>query len=238
MKVNNKVTCDICGKVINTEIHNTVDVCNNCAMELPVVDNFDKVRNFMQFDTPNTFYWVQVLKRRKDNPGMHGDSVQVGSYCFYSYDELLSKKEELMKLSRTFNARVVLWVNRRNTKDLLIPIAQTALQYLQSNQSGAVPKIFEHVCGSNKQVGINSLYIVDIDTKDPIMLNKYVDLIIKCGETNPCFEINTILPTIHGYHVICNGFNIELFKQLLVINNLDKVDIHKDNPTVLYFCPQ
>ena len=41
--------------------------------------------------------------------------------------------------------------------------------------------------------------------------------------------------TVNGIHVITLGFDLEQFKQKLAIAKLDNVDIHKDNPSVLYY---
>lgn len=38
-----------------------------------------------------------------------------------------------------------------------------------------------------------------------------------------------------GIHVITLGFDLEQFKQQLAIAKLDNIDIHKDNPTILYY---
>lgn len=232
------VVCDVCGKIISEGVSgNVVDICPQCATKPSVVDNFDLVESLLDYKDYRDFYWVQVIKRRKDNPGMHGDYIQYGSYCFYSYEDLLRKKDELIKLSKTFNARVVLWVNPRNMKELMLPLAQISLEYMQSNQPAALPSIFEHTCGKNKKKGIKSSYLVDVDTKDVAELNTVVTMVKEAGKKNPDFEIRKIIPTLHGYHIIATGFDLHLFDQLRIINKLGKIDIHKDNPTVLYFCP-
>ena len=33
-----------------------------------MVNNFDKIRNFLTFNSSDDFYFIQILKRRKDNP--------------------------------------------------------------------------------------------------------------------------------------------------------------------------
>ena len=40
---------------------------------------------------------------------------------------------------------------------------------------------------------------------------------------------------MNGIHVITDPFDLEQFKQKVAIANLDNIDIHKDNPTVLYY---
>ena len=61
-----------------------------------------------------------------------------------------------------------------------------------------------------------------------------VHIIEECA--NKCsskYETNVIdiLPTVHGYHIISHPFNPVEFRKLY-----DKpIDIHKNNPTLLYF---
>ena len=43
------------------------------------------------------------------------------------------------------------------------------------------------------------------------------------------------IPTSQGYHLISRGFDLHHFKQLLQINRLGDIDVHKDNPTLLYY---
>ena len=138
-KLNNgigAVVCDICGKIISTnkDSKDLIDICTDCAKEPPIVDNFDRIGEIMDFDDENTFYWVQIIKRRKDNPELDDDYTQYGSYCFYSYESLLKAKDDLIKTSHAHNARIVLWVNRRDIKELGLHMAQITLEYIQSNK--------------------------------------------------------------------------------------------------------
>ena len=230
--------CDICGKIIPGVKSQGFDLCSDCQKEPTVVDNFDAVEGIMEFTTPNTFYWVQVIKRRKDNPGMHGNNICYGSFCFYNYESLLRAKSELIKLSRTYNARVMFWINPRNIQELALPMMQLGLEYIKSKHYKSINRLFDHACGKYAQKGKNKLHIIDVDTRDPEVVNKICSCLTSAGERNPDFEIKKVLNTLHGFHILCNGFNPDLFKQLCVIEKVDPVDIHEDNPTVLYFNPQ
>lgn len=43
------------------------------------------------------------------------------------------------------------------------------------------------------------------------------------------------VPTVHGYHLVCSGFNSLQFNEEIQNRGLDKVNIHKNNPTLLYY---
>lgn len=78
------------------------------------------------------------------------------------------------------------------------------------------------------------MWIVDVDSKDSEYLAKITDIVNKCRGAEE-FKVKYQIPTLNGYHLITIGFDINQFKQELAINQLDNVDIQKDNPTLLYY---
>ena len=81
------------------------------------------------------------------------------------------------------------------------------------------------MCGSYSNES-NKKWIIDMDTTEDFQLR--ISTIL-----NPIEPIgNKVLckiPTKNGYHLITSPFNVEKFKKLF-----PEVDIHKDNPTLLY----
>lgn len=227
------VICDICRRRIRIgESDNHFDICESCQKDSTVVDNFDRIYDMMIFDDPNTFYWIQVIGRKKDNPEAGSSKVRA-EFVIHSIEQLQRLKPELVKLSRLHNARVMFWVNRRDLKELAIPMAKLTLSYVESRQFNALPKVFQRVCGQQHKRGIETLYIVDVDCKNESYLNKITSIIKECGRC----KIEQLLPTVQGFHIICTGFNVELFNMKTDEAGLGKINIHKDNPTLLYFCP-
>lgn len=46
-----------------------------------IVDNFEKIRNLLKFENEiDDFYFIQIIQRRKENPGMRKDSKYIKSY--------------------------------------------------------------------------------------------------------------------------------------------------------------
>ena len=48
-------------------------------------------------------------------------------------------------------------------------------------------------------------------------------------------RIKYVNTTLNGVHLITEKFDKRQFAQELAINNMDSVDIHDDNPTLLYY---
>ena len=40
---------------------------------------------------------------------------------------------------------------------------------------------------------------------------------------------------MNGYHLITHPFDIMYFNTLCIFNNIEKIDIHKNNSTLLYY---
>ena len=68
---------------------------------------------------------------------------------------------------------------------------------------------------------------------NPDELSQVKELILQCNYLEPfvMYEV----PTVHGYHLVCSGFNSLQFNKEIQNRGLDKVDIHKNNPTLLYY---
>lgn len=70
-----------------------------------------------------------------------------------------------------------------------------------------------------------------IDNSDNIEL--LGNLIISCRHD---LEFTMFrIPTMHGFHIICNGFDTRQFSLLLEDNKLGTVDVHKNNFILLYY---
>lgn len=74
----------------------------------------------------------------------------------------------------------------------------------------------------------------EVEYKDPEYLKTVITLVNECRgvEEN---KVRYQIPTLHGYHLITIGFDVQQFSQKLAIKNMDPIDIQKDNPTLLYY---
>lgn len=88
-----------------------------------LVDNFDKVLNIMEFNSDDDFYFVQIIKRYKDNPNddrskgnYHAGGWYLKSWRVRSADELLKLKPEIIKWCEDNNARAYISINYRSEK--------------------------------------------------------------------------------------------------------------------------
>ena len=87
------------------------------------MDRFAEVAKILKFDNPDQFYFLSIMKRKKDNP--HDDRSKgnynqgawyIKNYRIFSPQDLLNVKDEVIKLCEKNNARAVLTINPRSAK--------------------------------------------------------------------------------------------------------------------------
>lgn len=88
-------------------------------------DRFDQVAKWLTFDSPDQFYFVSIMKRKKDNPGCtwqrHGNPNYGGGawylkqYRIYSPQDLFKYKDEIIDICNKNNARACITINPRST---------------------------------------------------------------------------------------------------------------------------
>lgn len=202
-----------------------------------VIDNFDTIRNHLEFNNKNEFYYVQVIQRKKDKGNEHvrvrSGYRKIKSFYIYSKEEFDGLKDRIIELCKANNARAYINPNVRNAQEVALECIQKYAELVQNNNAFMGNNIWESCCGCTRARGYKALWIVDVDTKDEKVLDKILRIIHSCNRAEDFTEY--IVPTANGYHIICNGFNTIQFRTALVVNNLDKVDIHKNNPTLLYY---
>lgn len=179
-----------------------------------MINNKAKILPYLVFGK-NTFYIVQCIQRRKDNPDMEKETYQRGYWYITSLNEFEIHWPRMLKMAEYFNARIYISVCPRSLEKLA---KQAVVEYGQRIISGdytgaqAIPqKIALSPCVLEKGTRPKPIWVVDVDDRD------HLEEITKClREIN--VEILNTLPTQNGYHVLVNAFNIGQLKSLRVNN--------------------
>ena len=198
-----------------------------------MVNNFYTMSSwFDNLTDQGDFFFVQVIQRKKEcNVGSNNNIIK--DYSFFDKETFLAKKDEIITLCKTFNARAYFWVNPRNCKQVQFEIIREATEAIECN-SRKLFKCISKAIGQRRNSNYKSIWILDFDTKDTELINKYLNIAMECRHSGNGLILN-LIPTVNGFHALTKGFDLEQFKQKLAIANLDNIDIHKDNPTVLYY---
>jgi hypothetical protein len=82
------------------------------------INNFDQITGMMDFSIPNTMYFIQILKRRKDNPEMPTGVKVIRNYYIHSVDDMSRLQPFIVQECNDNNARAYINPNRLNTVNI------------------------------------------------------------------------------------------------------------------------
>ena len=191
-----------------------------------MTNNFEQIKSLLKFEHPDEFYFIQVLQRNKENLVLGSNNRLVKAYYIYSTEQLDKYKDEMITLAQTFRARVYIHLNRRNARMIALEMMEDLAHSIKSNQF-YLSKIYNSVCGRHHSEK-DKTQILDVDTKD----SEYIDDIIRFTYNIDPIGLDkyiTSIPTKNGYHLIFKPFNTLKFA-----HKYPEIEIHKNNPTILY----
>lgn len=188
-----------------------------------IVNNFDK---FQREFIPWEFYFVQVIIRWKDHPWKVGvnwsnHARTLKNYSIYNAEQLEKYKRDIMEVADIRWARVYVRPARRSKKMIAYKMIEMLWEHLQRDVY-TLSWLYDQACWLDKWT--ERLWIIDIDDKSDSFLQEVVD---KVNSIQPFNCVRYSLPTKAGFHIITKPFDLRQFTY--------RVDIHKNNPTLLYF---
>ncbi|MCK9446736.1 hypothetical protein M0Q50_07755 [bacterium] len=194
------------------------------------INNFEQLREMLNFTDKNDFYFVQILKRRKDqgNSDIGSNSYVVKTYYIKSKEQLDKDMAEMILLADFQNARVYINLNKRNFKKCSLQTARLILDQMCNEDYISAPKAFNTVCGRYSDEE-DKKWVIDYDEKDLDKLKEVENYINTLQPKDIKNKIYCQVKTKNGYHLITSPFNLQDFK----IKYSD-IDVHKQNPTILY----
>ena len=107
------------------------------------MNNFQKIKPVLKFENENDFYFIQILKRRKDNPEMDRDVKVIKSFYIFSQEELDKCSTVIIHLCEFENARAYIRLNRRNLQSVGIELLKERVRSIEMN--GDNERTFEDI---------------------------------------------------------------------------------------------
>lgn len=204
-----------------------------------IVDNFAYLRDKLNFSDENMFYMVQLQQRKKDDESFPANNRTVKTYFINSLEDYDRLEPEMKRLSDETGSRVYIRLNRRSYEGVALQVLRELAQILQDKNFQHLKNIVVSAAGKvNSEPWKN--WIIDIDYKDWDSQKygdinkgalKHLELFINSLEPFTVeSKVKFIVPTLNGCHLITSPFNCQKFGQIY-----PNIDIHKDNPTLLYF---
>ena len=195
-----------------------------------MIDNIDKIKSLLNFESEGDFYMLYVLKRKKDQPESERDNHQsvrtIKTYTISSLEYLDKRYEEIKMLCEVFKARGYIHVQRQNHRDISLSMLVELAHRIKDgiiHQKGLFDSVVGQIPTTEKR------WIVDLDTKEVAVINQiisFLDGLAPIGVPKLIAEI----PTKNGVHLITNKFDLNSFSKVY-----PSIDVQKKNPTLLYY---
>ncbi len=183
-------------------------------------DNFKTIRNFLNFENPNTLYYINVCQRKKDNPDLYKHSVLIKCYYIRSLTDFDKYKESIIKDCELNKARAYIELNAKDTQTIALYALKKTAELVYNGEYDAVKNVYNDSCGNSKCIG-QKLWLIDIDSKDSIE-----------SARKQLISLNSVikltLNTKNGIHFICTPFPLNKWEKI------ENVDIIKHAVTLLY----
>lgn len=194
-----------------------------------MIDNFQIIAPFLDWGV-NDFYFIQIIKRRKENPTLATNSVVIKDYFIYSAIEYHKAKDKIIALCNENNARAYIRINKRNAKVVATRMLSSIADLLLTENYRTAHTLFSKVAGEYHS-DRDKKWLIDIDDMTlvtPALIEYLVELQSKTNKAPLVLQV----PTKNGCHIITRPFNVQMFQGETF--NLVNDDIKKDSPTILY----
>jgi hypothetical protein len=193
-----------------------------------MIDNFDLIRTLLTFNSTDDFYFIQILKRRKDNPTLNTDVAVIREYFVDSLEYYDKKREDMIEQAIKNNARVTIRLNKRSYQKTALKMLIDIANKIEQGQFKSVKTSFSS-CSGKYSADKDKTWLIDVDAED---LTKYNmdDVIFDIGQSLPIGEkVLLKIPSKTGYHLLVKPFDLRTFSQ-----KYPTLDMKKDNPTNLF----
>lgn len=140
-----------------------------------MINNSNIIRSFLDFSDPDTYYFLQIMKRRKDNPNMSKDMIIISDIYIYSMDDLNKRMSDIIKTCDDNNARAYFRLNKRSQKKAGLQMLKKITDMIISEQYKAIKNAYASVSGEfhsdeDKKwiIDLDGYSLEDVETSDKL----------------------------------------------------------------------
>lgn len=198
------------------------------------VDNFSELSDllFGKDSRPMSeeeFYFLQIITRGKD--GGSNKNRLVKFYQIRSKEQLQRLEREIKAICVATNSRAYIHPTRRNETDVANVFLELTAKSFVNRDWKCLPGIFSTACGKSFVHG-DKKFIVDLDgySLDSAESRNLKEFVYSLRGSTTGDRIFGEIETVSGLHLITTSFDIGEFKK-----KYPDIDVHKNNPTLLYY---
>jgi hypothetical protein len=198
-----------------------------------LVNNLELIKPLLDFSDPDTFYHLQLIKRKKEHPDLGSNSRSFSHYYVNSPNYLDTHWEEITKICDAVGARAMINLNKRSFKESYINTRETMLEYEKAGNYKYMYRAFSKAVARNKDTK-SKLWILDFDFEEnsngfDSQFHNEVCAFIKSIRPINKDRIFTIIPSRNGYHLVTTPFDKKAFS-----DKYPDIDLKKNSSTNLY----
>jgi len=197
-----------------------------------MIDNFLNINHifFNQKEELQSdyFYHLQIIQRKKDIEGLGCNNILLKAIIIDDDHPLDKFKDDIIDMCEFYQARAYINVGPKSKKKVAIQMLQDLAQCFAKNDFNYTKRLWNTAAGTVSP--FLKRWIIDCDITDEFTMEDKQNVINIVHESSPeGYKIIGIIPTLHGYHIITTSFDSRRLKE-----EYPSIDIHKNNPTVLY----
>jgi len=194
------------------------------------IDNFNQIKEILDFSSDDGYYFLELIKRRKDFPADADvkDHEVLYKYFISSKEKLEKIETEVKTLCDLLNLRAYINLNRKSKKKTTMLLMKECLSMIENDDYHKLKSRVDSAAGQCNGDKATRTFLIDVDTKNPTTL----EIVISSIENVDPNVKHFILPTVNGYHIISTPFNVQEFNKLVKDEN---VTIKHNSPTLLYY---
>lgn len=195
-----------------------------------MINNISQIVNYIKEvakdkTSSDLFYFLQIIQRKKENENLSSNNRVIKSYYIENVDSLNNYFEEIKNLCNLFNARAYIHLTPRRWSMICAQQLKANTELLINQQYKGIKNSLDSIIGQYSATP--KTWVVDLDSHD-LFDRMYVEKCINRCRSGHSQNVIMTLHTKNGCHFITHPFNLNEFECG------EKVDIHKNNPTILY----
>lgn len=183
------------------------------------INNFEIIRGALNFPEEGGICHVQIIQRKKDSD-QGKSSTLIKDYFIETLEDLEEKFKEMKQMAKKFHARVYISLNIKPCAKVHATLLSLLVDRLKQEDYRSLTRLMRRAVDLTHSPKKDQWWLVDVDSKDREIVNKVLQSV-----GSQAF----IVPTKNGFHILSHPFRLDTFKQ-----QFPTLDIHKDNPTLLY----
>jgi len=184
------------------------------------IDNLNVLINLLDDDK---FYHLEIISRSKET----GKTYQHFTNTI-TPPMLIKRYDNLKRLSESVNARIYLHLTPMDSESFKLDLLKQVVSSIE-NKNNPI-KIFNSSMIKHRK---SKYWLIDVDfdlDKNDIISDDLINIANHINSLNPITyetKVKATVRTPNGYHLITDKFDLSKFEF--------NYDIHKNNPTVLYY---